>query len=99
MGVEYLGLGCGLILMILMRTVSGRWLADTGARLVSIMLIFTVVSLLAIDPWLDRLRLAKGGDSAAFAWAHTTATAVYLLLCLLAVWLVLSDQAKPVTAK
>ncbi|MGH8370350.1 MAG: DUF4149 domain-containing protein [Gammaproteobacteria bacterium] len=99
MGVEYLGLGCGLLIMILMRTMSGRWLAHTGARLASIMLVLTVVSLLVIDPWLDRLRLIEGGDSTAFAWAHAIATAVYLLLCLLALWLVLSDKSGSVTAK
>jgi Domain of unknown function (DUF4149) len=96
MGVEYLGLGCGLLTMILMRMMSGRWLADTGARLVSIMLIFTVLSLLVLDPWLDRLRLTDGGSSHAFAWAHGVASAVYLLLCLLALWLVLRGDAVPV---
>ncbi|MGH8371873.1 MAG: DUF4149 domain-containing protein [Gammaproteobacteria bacterium] len=98
-GVEYLGLGCGLLLVILIRMTSGRWLADSAARLVCIMLVLTTVSLLVIDPWLDRLRLMGGGSSSAFAWAHGVASVAYLLLCALALWLVLSDNTGPSTAR
>jgi hypothetical protein len=99
MGVEYLGLSCGLLIAILIRMTSGRWLADTTARLVYIMLVLTTVSLLVIDPWLDRLRLVDGGSSSAFAWAHAVASVIYLLLCVLALWLVISDEARSSTAR
>jgi hypothetical protein len=90
-GVEYLGVICGLLWMISARVRSGHWFTAPGIRPVSIMLILTVLSLLVIDPWLDHLRLTDGGSSSAFAWAHGVATAVYLLLCLLALWLVTRD--------
>lgn len=88
MGVEYLGTGCGLILL------GSLWAGDmTGQRraaagLVSVMLIVTVVSLLVIDPWLDNVRLADGARSSPFLWAHALASLTYGVLCLLALLLV-----------
>ncbi|HET7650036.1 MAG TPA: DUF4149 domain-containing protein [Gammaproteobacteria bacterium] len=97
MGVEYLGVICGLLLMILMRSAQGRWLSGFTSRLVSIMLIVTVVSLLVVDPWLDQVRITHGAASGAFAWAHTLALLVYLALCGLGLWLVLRHEPQPVT--
>ena len=91
MGVEYLGLICGLLLLMLARWRYGRWLVRFEARLVGIMLVLTTLSLLVIDPWLDQLRVSDGAGSSAFMWAHAAASAVYLLLCLLALWLVVRD--------
>lgn len=98
MSVEYLGLICGLLLLMLTRLRFGNWLARFEARLVCIMLVLTTVSLLVIDPWLAQLRLREGGASMAFSWAHAVASVVYLLLCVLALWLVLSDEATASTA-
>lgn len=89
--VEYLGLICGLLLLMQTRLRYGRWLARFEAQLICIMLVLTTVSLLVIDPWLDQLRMSDGGSSRAFMWAHAAASAVYLLLCLLALWLVTRD--------
>jgi hypothetical protein len=95
-GVEYLGVVCGLLLMILMRSAQSRWLGSVASRLVSIMLVVTVVSLLVIDPWLDHVRVTHGAAGGAFAAAHTLASLVYLVLCGLGLWLVLTHEHKPV---
>lgn len=95
-GVEYLGVICGLLLMILLRSVHGRWLSGIASRLVSVMLVVTVVSLLVIDPWLDQVRITHGAASSEFAWAHTLASLVYLVMCALGLWLVLAHERKPV---
>ena len=92
--VEYLGIVCGGLLLLLMRMAYGGWLAHFGARLVAIMLILMLVSLLVIDPWVDGLRLSRGVADTAFAWAHGAAAAVYLLLCLLGLWLLFVDDGR-----
>lgn len=98
MAVEYFGLICGLLLLMLTRLRYGRWLVRFEAQLVGIMLVLTTLSLLVIDPWLDQLRRTNGGGSSAFLWAHAAASAVYLLLSLLALWLVLRDATAPFRA-
>ena len=90
--VEYLGIVCGRLLLLLTRMAYGRWLAHFGARLVAIMLILMVVSLLVIDPWVDGLRLSRGVADTAFAWAHGAASVIYLLLCLLGLWLLFMND-------
>ena len=88
MGVEYLGVGCGLLLL------GSFWLSKpagyrrAAASLISVMLILTVLSLLVIDPWLDHVQRVDGAHSGQFLWAHTLASVVYGVLCLLALVLV-----------
>lgn len=98
LGVEYLGIVCGLMLL------GSLWLSVSAVHkraaisLVSIMLILSVVSLLVIDPWLDHVRRVAGAQSGQFMWAHTLASVVYGVLCLLALLLVLRSDRWTVKA-
>ncbi len=89
--VNCLGAVCGVLLLLTARATSGRWLAQPRSRLTAVMFLLTLLNLAVFDPGLDRLRVATGSTSTAFVWAHGVTTGVYLLLCLLGLWLVLLD--------
>lgn len=88
MGVEYLDIACGLFMLGSLWLNKAAGYRRAAASLISVMLILTVVSLLVIDPWLDHVKLVDGAGSGQFIWAHTLASVVYGVLCLLALVLV-----------
>ncbi|HHI94282.1 MAG TPA: DUF4149 domain-containing protein [Gammaproteobacteria bacterium] len=91
--VSYIGLavGAGLLLSLIIQE-GGRWLRDSRARIVLLMLVLVALGVGVLVPMMHELKLvgiAPGSEQAAqFARLHGAASILHLINSLLGLWLV-----------
>ncbi len=91
--VSYIGLvvGASLLLSIIVQK-GGRWLRDSRARIVLLMLVFVALGVGVLVPMMQELKLiglAPGSEQATqFARLHGAASILHLINSLLGLWLV-----------
>ncbi len=91
--VSYIGLvvGAGLLLSLIIQE-GGRWLRDSRARIVLLMLVLVALGVGVLVPMMHELKLigiTPGSEQAAqFARLHGAASILHLINSLLGLWLV-----------